>query len=243
MESIQGLDTGEAEARERTAAELGRWLGSPAAFLPPAEQQPETAPFWSYFNASEARVVHRLRPPDPRLASLLTRLDLHAVFPLRVEGRLEGLLALGASATGGGYADDELEAVRLVIRQLAATLALGRLLSARIAEERRLGERERLSMLGLISASLAHEIKNPLSAMKALAQALRTRPAAADSGPRSPPRGRTTGRARPRGRCPPGSPRTARLLAGSADAVTASAIVRPYRLEAASRLPVAKGNR
>ncbi len=173
MESIQSLEWSDAEARARTAAELGRWLGSPASFLPPPEEKPELAPFWSYFDGSEAQVAHRLRPPDRRLASLLARQDLHAVFPLRVEGRLEGILALGTSATGGGYADEELEAVRLVIRQLAATLALRRLVAARIAEERRLGEQERLSMLGLVSASLAHEIKNPLSAMKSLAQALR----------------------------------------------------------------------
>ncbi len=173
MESIQNLDASDDQARERTAAEIGRWLGSPATFLPPPEERPELAPFWSYFNANDAVVVHRLRPPDPRLASLLARQHLHAVFPLRVEGRLEGLLALGTSASGGAYADGELEAVRLVIRQLAATLALGRLVRTRIAEERRLGEQERLSMLGLVSASLAHEIKNPLSAMKSLAQALR----------------------------------------------------------------------
>jgi signal transduction histidine kinase len=103
----------------------------------------------------------------------LARQDLHAVFPLRLEGRLEGLLALGTSPTGGGYADGELEAVRLALRQLAATLTLRRRMRARVAEERQLGEQERLSLLGLISASLAHEIKNPLSSMKALAQALR----------------------------------------------------------------------
>jgi signal transduction histidine kinase len=180
MDVLQNLDGGDGEALTRTAAELGRWLGSDAEFLPPAAQRPELAPFWDFFADSDARVVHRLAPPDPRLASLLARQDLHAVFPLRVEGRLEGLLALGTSPTGGGYADGELEAVRLAIRQLAATLALRRLMRARVAEERRLGEQERLSLLGLISASLAHEIKNPLSSMKALAQALREDLAGAD---------------------------------------------------------------
>ncbi|MEE8525884.1 MAG: ATP-binding protein [Thermoanaerobaculia bacterium] len=180
MDGIQSLDVGDGEALTRTADELGRWLGSEAVFLRAAEERPELAPFWDFFADSDARVVHRLAPPDPRLASLLARQDLHAVFPLRVEGRLEGLLALGTSPTGGGYADGELEAVRLAIRQLAATLALRRLMRARIAEERRLGEQERLSLLGLISASLAHEIKNPLSSMKALAQALREDLAGAD---------------------------------------------------------------
>ncbi len=173
MDSIQSLDLSESEALGRTAAEVGRWLGSEAAFLPPAAERPATAPFWDHFAGSDAAVVHRLAPPSSKLASLLARERLHAVFPLRVEGRLEGILGLAVSATGGGYSRGELEALRLVIRQLAGTLALRRLVESRIAEERRMIEQERLGLLGLVSASLAHEIKNPLSSMKALAQALR----------------------------------------------------------------------
>ena len=173
MDRIQNIDLSEHEALTRSAAELGQWLDSEAAFLPTAEEQPETASFWQHFEDSDAQVVHRLAPPNSQLASLLSRRRLHAVFPLRVDGELEGLLALSTSARGGGYSGGELEAVRLVMRQLAGTLALRRLVQSRIAEERRLVEQERLGMLGLVSASLAHEIKNPLSSMKALAQALR----------------------------------------------------------------------
>ncbi len=180
MDSIQSLDLSETQALERTAAEVGRWLGSDAGFLPSPQARQETAPFWSYFAASKVGVVHRLKPPSSRLATLLARERLHAVFPLRVEGELEGVLGLAVSATGGGYSSGELEAVRLAIRQLAGTLALRRLVESRIAEERRMVEQERLGLLGLVSASLAHEIKNPLSSMKALAQALREDLAADD---------------------------------------------------------------
>ncbi len=173
MDSIQSLELSEGEALERTAAEVGRWLGSEAAFLPPPEERPESGPFWAHFASPAAGVVHRLKPPSSQLATLLARERLHAVFPLRVEGELEGVLGLAVSATGGGYSSGELEAVRLAIRQLAGTLALRRLVESRIAEERRMVEQERLGMLGLVSASLAHEIKNPLSSMKALAQTLR----------------------------------------------------------------------
>ncbi len=173
MDRIQNIDLNENEALEQTSVELGRWLGSDATFLPAPDEGAATAPFWSHFALSETQVIHRLDPPTPQLASLLSKQRLHAVFPLRVEGELEGILALSTSATGGGYSGEELEAVRLVIRQLAGTLALRRLVESRVAEERRLVEHERLGMLGLVSASLAHEIKNPLSSMKALAQALR----------------------------------------------------------------------
>jgi signal transduction histidine kinase len=66
-----------------------------------------------------------------------------------------------------------MEAVRLVLRQLGASLELRQLLEAQLANERRQAEQERLRMLGMVSASLAHELKNPLSSMKALAQTVR----------------------------------------------------------------------
>ena len=173
MERIQRLDLTEDEALERTAQEVGRWLGSDAEFLPPVDDASSFNPFWAYFTEVEEPLIRRLAPPDRRLASLLAQHDLHAVFALRIEGQLFALLGLRSSATGGGYDDGELEAVRLVMRQLAATLSLQRLVNRRLAEDRRLEEQERLGMLGLISASLAHEIKNPLASMKALAQSLR----------------------------------------------------------------------
>jgi signal transduction histidine kinase len=174
MASLQDPDLDEATVLERTAAALGRWLGAAAVF---ARRDDAPAPFWEHYERDpRASRVHRLDPPSSRLAVLLDRHELHAVFPLRIEGRLEALLLLAASAVGGGYDMAELEAVQGVIRQLAGTLALRRLSAARLAEERLLAERaehERLRMLGLVAASVAHEVKNPLSAMKALAQTLR----------------------------------------------------------------------
>jgi signal transduction histidine kinase len=75
-----------------------------------------------------------------------------------------------------------METVQLVLRQLAATLEVRKLVEARLATERRLAERERLSLLGMVAASLAHELKNPLSAMKALAQTVHEELAAAAPG-------------------------------------------------------------
>lgn len=173
MDRIQRLDMHEDEALRLTAHEVGRWLGSQAEFLSPSAAPDALEPIWDHFRQVDRPLIHRLAPPNPHLASLLTQHDLHAVFALRIENELRALLGLRSSATGGGYDDGELEAVRLVIRQLAATLSLQRLVDRRLEEDRQLEEQERLGMLGLISASLAHEIKNPLASMKALAQSLR----------------------------------------------------------------------
>ena len=177
METIQQLDLDEGDALARTADELGLWLGAKTQVLSDEEAG---AHFWNAFRESKDAVIHQLDPPDPKIARLLEALQLHAVFALRVEGRLDGVLGLGTSRTGGGYADGEIEAIKLVMRQLSGTLALRRLLGHRLAEERRLAEHERLSLLGLVAASLAHELKNPLSSIKVLAQSLREELAESD---------------------------------------------------------------
>ena len=175
---LQSLELSEAEMRELAAREIGQWLATRARFLKKVE--PPEGPLWEHFRDPEARAFNRLDAPG-HLAALLHRADLQAAFPLRVAGELAGVLVLEISPAAGGYQEGDMETVQLVLRQLAAALELRRFLDERLRTERRLAERERLSLLGLVAASLAHELKNPLSSMKALAQTVHEELAAGDS--------------------------------------------------------------
>ena len=68
------------------------------------------------------------------------------------------------------------EDVRSVLEILAGQVAIAiedsRLVEENIRLERRLAERERLATLGQMAATVAHEIKNPLSAIKSIAQVM-----------------------------------------------------------------------
>ena len=163
---LQSLDMPEAEMRDLAAREVGRWLATRARFLAAGE----LPLLWEHFAQAETRAFNRLDAPTGKIAGLLQRADLQAAFPLRVAGELAGVLVVEICPAAGGYQEGDMETVQLVLRQLAASLEVRRLLEARLAAERRLAERERLSLLGLVAASLAHELKNPLSGMKALAQ-------------------------------------------------------------------------
>ena len=172
MDRIQQPAHTEDRALVHAATELGAWLGTDATFLPSAIEQEELAPLWRYLGNTDAQLVRRIDAPGP-IATLLARSRLHAAFALRIDGTLMAILGLPQTAIGGGYGDGQMEAVRLVMRQLASTIAVRRLAQSRIDEERRQEGQERLSMLGMVAASLAHEVKNPLSSIKVLAQALR----------------------------------------------------------------------
>ncbi|MFL6262796.1 MAG: sensor histidine kinase [Thermoanaerobaculia bacterium] len=173
---LQSFDLPEERMRELTRDAVGRWLATRARFL----DQNEQPALWECFADPESHAFNRLDAPTPRLASLLQRADLQAAFPLRVGGELAGVLVVEISPAAGGYQEGDMETVQIVLRQLAAALEVRRLLEARLAAERTLAERERLSLLGMVAASLAHELKNPLSGMKALAQTVREELAAAD---------------------------------------------------------------
>lgn len=167
-ERMQNLDLSEDDAKALVASEVSRWIGTETRFL--SAPEPSAAILWTYFGEPDTRAFNRLRAPTVILAEALLAGELHAVFPIRASGNLESVFAIPSSAVGGGYEDGEMESIQLVLSQLAAAIEIRRLVAARLAAERSQAEHERLSMLGMVSASLAHELKNPLSSMKALAQ-------------------------------------------------------------------------
>jgi signal transduction histidine kinase len=63
--------------------------------------------------------------------------------------------------------------MELLAGQVAIAIDDSRLLAENIRLERELSERERLAALGRMAATVAHEIKNPLSAIKSIAQVMR----------------------------------------------------------------------
>ncbi|MEP6635228.1 MAG: ATP-binding protein [Acidobacteriota bacterium] len=92
-------------------------------------------------------------------------------YPLRREGRIEGALLIDATP------DSLTTDVRAVLEVLAGQVAIAiedcRLVEENVRLERRVAEGERLASLGQMAAAVAHEIKNPLSAIKSIAQVMR----------------------------------------------------------------------
>jgi signal transduction histidine kinase len=83
-----------------------------------------------------------------------------------------GLLLFGRGRRNRQPSEEEANAVALLAEQLAITLDNALLQAERLAAERRALQAEKLSALGLLASSLAHEVKNPLSAIKTIATVL-----------------------------------------------------------------------
>lgn len=112
-------------------------------------------------------VCTRDTAPTPATADLLdvSAASLAAV----VRGRdVCGLLFLGRCGRNRDVGDEQAGAIMLLCEQLAATLDNTSLQRERLAAERHALQNEKLSALGLLASSIAHEIKNPLSSIKAI---------------------------------------------------------------------------
>src|SRR5688572_2919165 len=92
-------------------------------------------------------------------------------YPLRREENVEGLLAVDAAAAS--LTPDARSVIEILADQVAIAIDDSRLVEENVRLERELAQRERLAALGRMAATVAHEIKNPLSAIKSIAQVMR----------------------------------------------------------------------
>lgn len=92
-----------------------------------------------------------------------------------------GLVVFGRRAGSREYSQEEANALVLLVEQLGIMLHNSSLQAERLLAERRALQNEKLSTLGLLAGSIAHEIKNPLSSIKTLTTVM-----AEDLGPASP---------------------------------------------------------
>ena len=92
-------------------------------------------------------------------------------YPLRREDKVNGLLVIDAAA--GALSPDTRSVIEILADQVAIAIDDSRLIEENLRLERELAERERLASLGRMAATVAHEIKNPLSAIKSIAQVMK----------------------------------------------------------------------
>lgn len=102
---------------------------------------------------------------------LLAEHGFKLAYPMRREEKVAGLLAI--DAVGGSLTPDARSVISTLADQVAIAIDDSRLMEENVRLERELAERERLAALGRMAATVAHEIKNPLSAIKSIAQVMR----------------------------------------------------------------------
>ena len=106
-----------------------------------------------------------------KLSNALESLESSAAI-VRRHADVEGALLIGRKLFNRSLDEEDLNTVILLFEQLLVTIGNGNLQSMRLDAERRALQNEKLSMMGLLAGSIAHEVKNPLSSIKTIASVL-----------------------------------------------------------------------
>jgi two-component system, NtrC family, sensor kinase len=150
-----GVDEGElGNLRISSRGKLVRWLSANETCLV-VDRQPE---------------VHEYLDPVER--ELLDRLGVRVCVPMISLNRVTGILLLGSDRPMWGVDRSQVELLNLLASQASLAFENAALYRAQGERLDRLNRAERLAALGQLAAGVAHEIRNPLTAIRSTMQHL-----------------------------------------------------------------------
>ena len=106
------------------------------------------------------------------LAHRMAQLEAEISLPLITQERLIGILNLGHKEGREMYSNEDFEVLSTLANQAAVAIENARLYDNLKQSQRVLQRADRLSSLGMLTAGLAHEIRNPLVAIRTFTQLL-----------------------------------------------------------------------
>lgn len=105
-------------------------------------------------------------------AERMIQLGAEVAVPIMSKNKLAGILNLGRKGDGQIYSNEDLEFLSTLANQAAIAIDNARLYENLKQSQLTLRRADRLSSLGMLTAGLAHEIRNPLVAIRTFTQLL-----------------------------------------------------------------------
>lgn len=118
--------------------------------------------------------IHVRRTHVAAERSALETLGFNYAVPMWYESGVTGMLLVDTSPRQ--YLDENEPILLALSRQISHSMEACRLVEEKIVLERALLRQEHLASVGQLTATIAHEVKNPLSSIKTLAQLMREEP-------------------------------------------------------------------
>ena len=115
--------------------------------------------------------ITRYSTTTSQLLSLMDHHRIGALFRFQ-RAEIQGLFLTGCSKWGQPPSDEDLTALSLLVEQFGITLQNSELIRLQAAADLQILQQQKMSALGLLAGSLAHEIKNPLSTIKTITHVL-----------------------------------------------------------------------
>ena len=102
--------------------------------------------------------------------AMFDRLGCECVFPLKVMNKISGAVFLGRKSDGEAFSGEEISLLTLLFDQAAIAIEHATLYAMQSDRIKRMYRSDRLAILGELAAGAAHEIRNPLTAIRSTIQ-------------------------------------------------------------------------
>ncbi len=104
--------------------------------------------------------------------SLIREANIELIYPLKVMNRVSGLVFLGQRIDGHNFSRQDIDLLTLLFDQAAFAIENTALYEEQSARIKKMYRADRLAILGQLAAGAAHEIRNPLTAIRSTVQYL-----------------------------------------------------------------------
>jgi signal transduction histidine kinase len=122
----------------------------------------------TFARGKHIELAHADTVAEADIAQMLRSMGFNYLFPLWYEDHLTGLLLLDTSPRL--YLDEDESILLSLCRQISHSIETCRVVEEKITLERALLDQQHLARMGKAAAAIAHEVKNPLSSIKTLAE-------------------------------------------------------------------------
>lgn len=114
-------------------------------------------------------IINYLAPEEQEM---LRYFNTEVVYPLKVMNHISGTIFVSRKANGQAFSDDEVNLLSLLFNQAAFAIEHASLYEAQTDRIKKMYRTDRLATLGELAAGAAHEIRNPLTAIRSTIQYL-----------------------------------------------------------------------
>jgi two-component system, NtrC family, sensor kinase len=143
--------------------ESGRWL----RMHPSVDGETPPGELVEALNVIEAPILGvELEATSEGAAAVCQARGWEVVMPLRLRGTLTAVILLGRNKDFRLFSGEDLQLLTTIAANASVALENARLSAQLRHSEKVLQQSSRLSSLGMLAAGIAHEIRNPLSAVK-----------------------------------------------------------------------------
>lgn len=104
--------------------------------------------------------------------NLIRDADIELIYPLKVINRVSGLVFLGKRIDGKDFSKQDIDLLTLLFDQAAFAIENTALYEDQSVRIKKMYRADRLAILGQLAAGAAHEIRNPLTAIRSTVQYL-----------------------------------------------------------------------